>query len=297
MLQRVFEHAGRLLPADRRYVAERYVRGWFEAMRLARADCVAVSFGKSGRTWLRVMMSRLFQLVYGLPEGELLEFANYHRRDARIPRVLFTHDNYLRDHTGDGTSKRVYRTKPVILLARHPADVTMSQYFQWKYRMRAHKVALNEYPATGSDLSPHAFMMGASGLTKVIGFLNEWAAALPELDRSLVLRYEDMRADTVAAFTRVGNFLGVDCDAAAIREAVDYAAFENMKQREADAASDSDRLRAKDVDNPDSFKTRRGKVGGWQDYFDDAGVAEIEHRVSTTLDPMFGYGPPLTRRS
>lgn len=289
MLQRVLEHAGRLLPGGRRYPTERWVRGWLEARRLARADYAVVSFGKSGRTWVRVMLSRLYQLLYGLRREELLEFGNYHRQDRRIPRILFTHDNYLRDYTGDGTSKRAYASTRVILLVRHPADVTMSQYFQWKHRMRAHKKALNQYPPEGVPLSPLGFMTSPSGLGKAIGFLNEWAAALDTLPATLVVRYEDLRRDTAGELRRLAGFLGLAPTEAALAAAVEYAAFENMKQREAEARSDSGRLRAADPANPDSFKTRRGKVGGYQDDLDDAQVARIEATIARTLAPRFGY--------
>jgi hypothetical protein len=289
MLQRVLEHAGRLLPAGRRYPTERRVRGWFDQQRLTRADYAVVSFGKSGRTWVRVMMSRLYQLVYELRYEELLEFGNYHRRDRRIPRVLFTHDNYLRDYTLDGSSKRAYLGKRVVLLARHPADVTMSQYFQWKHRMRPHKVELNQYPRVSSGLDPYRFMMGPSGLPKVVAFLNEWAEALPTLEKSLVLRYEDLRTDTPRELRRLAQFLDLSPGDEIVQATVEYAAFENMKQREAEASSDSDRLRAKDVSNPDSFKTRRGKVGGWSDYFDDEQCETIDRVVEATLHPSYGY--------
>ncbi len=36
--------------------------------KLQLADIVFVSFGKSGRTWLRVMVSGLYQQMYGLPK-------------------------------------------------------------------------------------------------------------------------------------------------------------------------------------------------------------------------------------
>ena len=75
-----------------------------EWRRVHAADAVIVSFGKSGRTWLRVMISRLYQRRYGLREGELIEFDNFHKVDAAIPRVFFTHDNYLRDYTRAGAS-------------------------------------------------------------------------------------------------------------------------------------------------------------------------------------------------
>jgi len=288
MLQRILEHAGRLLPEARRFTTERRLRGWLENGRLSKADYVIVSFGKSGRTWLRVMVSRLYQTKYGLRD-ELIEFSNYSRENPAIPRVLFTHDNYLRDFTGDGGGKAAYATKRVMLLVRHPADITMSQYFQWKHRMRPHKILLNQYPAADDSVTPYDFMMGASGLPKVNRWLNEWAAGLDAMQSSLVVRYEDMRADTHAELRRIADFMRIGATDAEVAAAVEWAAFENMKQREADAASSSGRLRAADVDNPDSFKTRRAKVGGYQDYFDDAQVAAIDEVINTTLDARFGY--------
>ena len=76
------------LPADRRVRVERWLRGREETRRLERADVAVVSFGKSGRTWLRVIMSRYYQLVFGIPERVLLGFENYHRRHAKIPLSL-----------------------------------------------------------------------------------------------------------------------------------------------------------------------------------------------------------------
>ena len=289
MLQRILEHAGRLLPESKRFPTERRLRGWFEQQRLDGADIAVVSFGKSGRTWLRVMISRIYQRRHGLSD-ELIEYSNYHRANAALPRVLFTHDNYLRDYTGHGGGKAAFIKKPVLLLVRHPADITMSQYFQWKHRMRPHKVLLNQYPPVDDSVTEYDFMMGASGLPKVNAWLNEWAVALDSLDSSLVVRYEDMRTQTAAELRRIADFMGMKATDEEIADAVEWARFENMKQRETEASSSSDRLRAADVSNPDSFKTRRAKVGGYQDYFDDAQVEAIADNIDRTLDPRFGYG-------
>jgi len=294
MLQRILEHAGRLLPQSKRYPTERRLRGWLEQQRLSRADYVIVSFGKSGRTWLRVMISRLYQRKYSL-QDELIEFSNYSRANAAIPRVLFTHDNYLRDYTGDGGGKGAFAGKRVILLVRHPADITMSQYFQWKHRMRPHKILLNQYPPRDDSVTPYQFMMGPSGLPKVNEWLNEWAAGLDAIGTTLIVRYEDMRRDTAAELRRIADFMQMQATDAEVADAVEWAAFENMKQREADAASSSGRLRAADVSNPDSFKTRRAKVGGFQDYFDDAELSAIEDVIDKTLDRRFGYGAASSR--
>jgi alcohol sulfotransferase len=49
------------------------------------------------------------------------------------------------------------------------------------------------------------------------------------------------------------------------------------------------RLKSGDRDNPDAFKTRRGKVGGYRDYFDDEQLAVVDKLVEEGLDPVFGY--------
>jgi hypothetical protein len=62
------------LPQEKKNAIERWLRGREQYKKLQRADCVIVSFGKSGRTWLRVMMSRFFQAKYGLAERHLVGF-------------------------------------------------------------------------------------------------------------------------------------------------------------------------------------------------------------------------------
>ena len=81
---------------------------------MPRTDHVLMSWGKSGRTWLRLMLSRFYQLAYGIPEGRMLEFDNLHRLDPAIPRLFFTHGNYLRDYTGN------WKTKQRLLRQAHP---------------------------------------------------------------------------------------------------------------------------------------------------------------------------------
>jgi len=49
------------------------------------------------------------------------------------------------------------------------------------------------------------------------------------------------------------------------------------------------RMVPKDRNNPNTYKVRRAKVGGYRDYFDDDQVARIEALVNETLAPDFGY--------
>ncbi len=45
----------------------------------------------------------------------------------------------------------------------------------------------------------------------------------------------------------------------------------------------------KDRSNPNSYKVRRAKVGGYKDYFDDQQVKQIDAYVAENLSAFFGY--------
>ena len=140
-------------PLQEILAAERKLRGKDQVDTLRQADIVIVSFGKSGRTWLRVMLSHLFRVMYKLPENAVMGFDNFHNINAAVPKVFFTHDNYIKDFTGEFDSKKSFYGKRVVLLARDPRDVAVSQFFQWKFRMKPAKLAINNYPPRDADIS------------------------------------------------------------------------------------------------------------------------------------------------
>lgn len=289
-----------VLPDERRVPLERRLRGRYDAQRLARADVVVVSYGKSGRTWARVMLSRYYQLRYGVSPRRLLTLDNYHRHNPGIPVVMFTHDNYLRDYTGT-QGKADFRGKKLIVLVRHPADTAVSQYFQWRYRMKPGKKALNGYPPHGADITLQDFVLRhPAGLERVIQFTNQWATELTKLGEVLVVRYEDLRRDTAGELRRILAFVGEQPTDAELAEAVSFASIENMRALEERKAfwRSGSVLKPAERGNIDSYKVRRGKVGGFRDYFDDTEVKQIEDYVGERLDRAFGYGgkaPPFER--
>jgi hypothetical protein len=291
-LRQILMSALFFLPAGRKVPLERHLRGREERRKLGLADAVIVSFGKSGRTWLRVMLSRFYQVKHGLGERHLIGFDNLHAKNRHIPRVFFTHDNYLKDYTGHADTKEDYYDKKVVLLIRSPADVAVSQYFQWKYRMRPAKKLINDYP--DADIPLYEFVMRPNaGLPKVIEFMNCWARELPRLKHLLVVRYEDMRANPEEALRRIVEFIGTPGTPAEIAEAVRFASVENMRTLEQKRVFwlSGGRMVAKDRKNPNTFKVRRAKVGGYREDFSDEQTRKIDEVIGTNLDPVFGYGP------
>jgi hypothetical protein len=202
---------------------------------------------------------------------------------------MFTHDNYVKDYTGQRDSKAAFYDKKVVFLARDPRDVAVSQYFQWKYRMKPNKKEINAYPS--GELTPFEFVMSDAGLPKVIDFMNLWATEARSIRDFMIVRYEDLRARPQETLARLLAFLGTPGTEAQIADAVRFASYDNMKQMEQQGVFwlSGGRLVPKDRSNPNSYKVRRGKVAGYRDDFDAAQLAQIDRLVETTLDPLYGY--------
>src|SRR5207247_714191 len=77
-------------------------------------------------------------------------------------------------------------------------------------------------------------------------------------------------------------------DMSMFQAALDFSEFENMKKMEASGAFDSKILQPGDVRDPESFKVRRGKVGGYREYL-SAEDRQYAAEAMIRLDPRFSY--------
>ena len=162
--------------------------------------------------------------------------------------------------------------------------------------MRPEKMAMNGYPPSGAGVSIYDFVMDPNcGIPRIIDFMNLWARELPKVEHLLTVRYEDMRTQPQTELTRIIRFFDMEPDDRLINDAVEFASVENLRKLEKDNYySSGSRVKAKDSSNPDSFKVRIAKVGGYRDYFDDEQLKEIDDLVDLRLSEIFDYG---TRKS
>jgi hypothetical protein len=279
------------LPKSTRiWVSHRY-RAWREVHNARACDVMVLSRAKSGRTWLRAMLSRLYQQHYSLAEAQLIEFDNFHRQNAAIPTIYFTHGHYLRDRFASPGWLGAFAPRKLLFLVRHPCDVAVSQYFQSTRRASQHKVELH-----GVDLAASMYdsvMDSKMGLPAVIDYLNGWAPHIASYANTQLVRYEDIVRAPSELLESIVKFLGAPFSREEIDEAVEFAAFENLQRLEASNFFKNARLSPRNPDDPESFKVRRGKVAGYLDYFDERQVAAMEDRVRSQLSPVFGYSEPL----
>jgi hypothetical protein len=253
-----------------------------------RADVLLVSYPKCGRTWLTMLLARALSSHAGLGEVDYLANDLPGGGLAGMPRIRISHDDnpHWKTPRTLARSKRRYRRKKVILLVRDPRDVVVSMYFERSRRERAYSGTM------------HEFLHESKGsLDTIIAYYNVWARERAQPRGFCLVRYEDLKRDPAGEARRILRFVGLEATDAHVDEAARFASFENMRAMEAGDVLKSGRLRARDPNDAESFKTRKAKVGGYVDYLGPEEIAWMERRIRETLDPLFGYGEPARSRA
>lgn len=246
-----------------------------------KCDVFLVSFPKCGRTWLRVMLGKVVRDHFALGDRSLLRFTDATVDSARVPKILATHDDSPQVKRPEALirDKSAYRSRPVVLLVRDPRDAVVSLYFHRTRRRR------DSYEGTLSDFVREP----VGSLETMVAFYNLWAEQRNVPRDLLLVRYEDLHERPSLQLRRVLDFVGLSAvsDETAAR-AVEFASFDRMQRRERSAVAGSRAVRAPDAADPDSFKARRGLVGGYVQELRTEDVARVDEKVRE-LDPFYRY--------
>jgi hypothetical protein len=259
------------------------------ARQLSGGDAILLSIPKSGRTWVRTFLCAYFCQRH--ERDFTLEPQRY--VDLAIPRVVYSHD--LFEHRTKGSwwdllrgkylvpANELRRAKKIILLARDPRDCFVSLYLQMT-RRTAETPANLKRTAIGQMLRDERF-----GIGSMIETMNDWLHEFRDRSNFALLRYEMIRSATAESFQQVLGWLGeTNPERSILEHAIEFSRFENMQKMEATGGFDSKILRPGDARDLESFKVRRGKVGGFEDY-----LGMEDRRFAATamqnLNSQFGY--------
>ncbi|HEX8077042.1 MAG TPA: sulfotransferase domain-containing protein [Chthoniobacterales bacterium] len=256
------------------------------ARQLSGGDAIVVSIPKSGRTWVRTFLCAYFCKRY----GHEFSLTPEEHGDARIPRVIYSHDRFEQRTKADRWDKlrgkyfipaSERRRAKIVLLARDPRDTFVSHYVQLTRRTRETPDHLKQ-KEIGEVLRDRRH-----GIASMIEIMNGWLEEWSGSPNFLLVRYEDLQRDPEKTFRDLLRFLGeAEPDAEAFSHALEFSRFGNMKKLEAAGAFASKILQATDVKDPESFKVRRGKVGGFTDYLIGADL-DYANDAMRKLDPRF----------
>jgi hypothetical protein len=287
------------LPAKTRVSLRRKYLANLEMAKAQRANFLIIGHPKSGNTWLKVMISRLYQLRYDLPESKLINTDEFARKIPEIPRLAATNAYY--SYEGEvgkllavGAPDNPLRHKPVLFLARNPIDIAVSWYHQFtKRQSRAKQELINhwiENPIDRKTVQMWDFVRYSDiGLPSLIEYQNTWARNVQELEHGLLVKYEELRTEPVPTLLKITRLMGEDFSEEEVRAAVEWGSFDNLQKLETSGTFSQGGMRLVNANDPSTFKVRRGKVGGYRDDFDPQQVAELEALVRDNILPELGY--------
>jgi hypothetical protein len=252
---------------------------------LADADAVIISYPKSGRTFVRAMVARLYQRRFDIDERDLLEFPMLLRAPSDAPRLLFTHaGDTMRTAAEINVDPGDYAGKKIVLIARHPGDIAVSRYHHLRHRSR-------DRARRQLASQPLASFVWADqgGIPSIVRFLNRFAAIAREQPGVTIVRFEDFLAQPEATLRKLARGIGLKTDRADISDAVKFGSLPNLRQLELDGYFRSSRLRPANKSDDQSAKVRSGSSGGYRVQLGKADVAKIDAFLAAELDPVFGY--------
>jgi hypothetical protein len=262
-------------------------------------DVYLLSYPKCGRTWVTLQIGRAISQHFGMEVPNLLKLSVFGEALAEVPHIRLTHDDQphrKRPHELSPSREKL-AGKKVILLVRDPRDVIVSYYhhksrreplrdFWWFQKKR--KETHSRFSGTLAEF----LAQDIGGFDTLLRYYAIWERARHATGSFLLLRYEDMQADPAGQLRRVLDFIGLSrITDAEVKEAVEYASFHNMRKIEAGEEVKSFKLKAGDVNDPNSYKVRRGKVGGYRDELSPAQIEQLDAKMAAALPAFYGYTP------
>lgn len=258
---------------------------------LSRGNDVHLStLPSSGTHWLRFLIAKglvdAYDLEYEFTDIDPREIVpTFRDKDVRfeynhneeIPRVQHSHKPY----------SLLYRNSRVIILVRDLRDTMVSSYDTYSARIDQ-SISFSEFlRADGVDETRHRTLYHR------IEFLNLWYQNFGKLDDHMVVRYEDLKTDTIGTTKKVFDFIRIDdVTDKLVRNVVDFSSLDHMKYIEEHGESNVEAIRNNgDIETTDTEgqKINEGSTSRYDEYFDNDDMAYFQRVVEDKLIHNFGY--------
>ncbi len=207
--------------------------------KLRQHEYILVSFPKSGRTWISLILKELG-----------IDIPVTHDGTGHVRKIHF--NRLIKDKTAYGGNK-------VILLLREPKDTVVSGYFHSTRRKQVFNGSIDKFIRSPKH-----------GVEKIVRFNTNWLKNkdIPK-DFHLII-YENMQKDIYFEIKKLLKFLNIeDISDKKIKDVIAFTSFDNMQKLEKEGYfkdTFGEGLTPKNINDIESYKTRKGKVGGYVDY-------------------------------
>lgn len=270
------------------------------------ASDFVLSFPKAGRTWLRFILGQVMVGHFGLESvatlDDTIQVTRLSALSPLVPRIAFLHEGKP-DFRKPGElpqKKESFHGARVLLLARDPRDIAISHYYERRHRfdmwaemyrsdptLEPVRDRLTRYSGTLSE-----FLREEVGsLRTIVEYYNIWAARRDVPRAFAMLRYEDLHLDPIGSVRSALALFGLEAvPESLIASSVDRSSFDKMQALERSGGVSSKMLRPGDLDEPDSFKVRKGRMDGHRTSL-SAADARYASGMIERLSPIYGYSP------
>ena len=226
-------------------------------------DTFLVSFPRSGNTWTRFLIANIafpgvdvsFTNLERLIPDTSSQSSRALKRTPR-PRLIKSHEYF------DA------RYPKVIYIVRDPRDVALSYYdFSRKYRHIDDSCSIEKYGSIFVHSVPWS-SWGTWGEN-----VGSWVAPLRRNPKFLLVRYEDLKRDTVGELSRIASFMGVPASPDQLAGAVAASSADHMRDLERLQSKQWVATKGKRDDIP---FVRQAQAGSWKELLPHGSVVEIE---------------------
>ncbi len=225
---------------------------------------IVVSFPKCGRTWLRFIFAELdlpFRIGFSHAKSDL--------------------KNWIHCKTFYKKKEVFEQEKKLILLIREPKDIVVSYYFHISHRDKIFSGSFMEF-------IKNEYL----GIKKIMSFYEACIFYTKQYNQILIVEYENLVKDTYSEVSRILAFLEVEKDSEKIKAAIEATRFNNLQKREREnffkETTKNKNLTPTKIHDINSYKVRRGKIGGYIDYLS---VEEIKYCDDVIRDSLNAFYP------
>ena len=243
------------------------------------------SYPKSGNTWLRTLLNNYYSndlepsninklsISLKMNDSQLIEkYADLEPSELTFHELEYIRPNVFKKMAEETSEKLFVKThsayfetsiqEPVIplqntigiiYLIRNPLDVVVSYAHHESKSIDEMIDFMNDENAIIGNLKSSFHRLSPERMYSWSKHVLSWTK--PELP-VLLVKYEDLLANTETTFSRILHFLNVEISKESLLKAVEFSAFEILKKQELDSGFKEKNLRTKQF-------FRKGKVGNW----------------------------------
>lgn len=260
------------------------------AQAVSLADVLVCSHAKSGRTWLRAMVSHIYHQLYATPPELLIHNDNLQQISPRIPFVYFGDGVEVRSRLSGKLLARAQPHQRAVFLLRDPRDVAVSFYHHLRERATPRELLRKHVPEEVLRLDLFEFVLHEDfGLPRVIDRFNQWSSDARKFDRVAFVTYEALWTDGTSELGRVMQVLGERVSTPTLQKAVNFASFDSLQEKERNGFFQGERLMPTMGRTGPAYKVREGGIHGHRKLFTPEQLSIIDKVVEERLNSSIGY--------